>query len=121
MPPFTFNCDIPTAMVRGDDAVFAFDLWLDVLVRADGITHSVYDQDEFAAALAHGWLSDRESRQAEDGRLRLVDLIEARSLVEFLADVYPFAPITAPRAPDMKHVPLTEVGSFLQPVLRSSW
>jgi hypothetical protein len=43
VPPFTFNCDIATPMVRGEDAVFAVGLWLDVLVRGDGITYGVYD------------------------------------------------------------------------------
>jgi hypothetical protein len=39
VPPFTFNCDIATPMVRRGDAVFAGDLWLNVLVRADGVTY----------------------------------------------------------------------------------
>jgi hypothetical protein len=37
VPPFAFNCDIATPMVRDGDAVFAVDLWLDVLVRNDGV------------------------------------------------------------------------------------
>jgi hypothetical protein len=42
VPPLAFNCDIATPMVRDGDAVFAVDLWLDVLVRGDGVTHGVY-------------------------------------------------------------------------------
>jgi hypothetical protein len=66
-------------------------------------------------------LSDREARKAEDGLRRLVDLIEAGTLVEFLADVHPFDPTTAPPAPDMQRAPLAELGTFLQPGLRPSW
>jgi hypothetical protein len=51
-------------------------------------------------------LSDREAREAKNGLRRLVDLILARSLVEFFADVYQFGPTTAPPAPDMQRVPL---------------
>lgn len=39
--PFTFNCDIATPLVRQGDAVLAVELFLDVLVRRDGITHEV--------------------------------------------------------------------------------
>jgi predicted RNA-binding protein associated with RNAse of E/G family len=69
--------EIATPMVLGDDAIFAVDLWLDVLVRADGVTHGVYDQDEFDRALARGWLSDREARAASNELRSLVELIEA--------------------------------------------
>jgi hypothetical protein len=31
VPPFAFNCDIATPMLRRDNALFAVDLWLDVL------------------------------------------------------------------------------------------
>jgi hypothetical protein len=66
---------IATPMLRGDDAVYAVDLWLDVLVRSDGVTHGVYDQDEFDDALERGWLSDREATAARSG---LRDLLELR-------------------------------------------
>jgi len=36
---FAFNCDIATMMRRRDGAVFAVDLFADVLVRADSVTH----------------------------------------------------------------------------------
>jgi hypothetical protein len=39
VPPFAFNCDISAPLLRRGDAVFAVDLWLDVLVREDGWTH----------------------------------------------------------------------------------
>jgi hypothetical protein len=76
VPPFAFNCDIATPMLRRGRSVFAVDLWLDVLVRLDGVTFGVYDWDEFAAALQHGWLSEREATAARAGLRDLVELIE---------------------------------------------
>jgi predicted RNA-binding protein associated with RNAse of E/G family len=76
VPPFTFNCDIATPMLRQDDAVFAVDLWLDVLVPADGVTYGVYDHDDFEAAIGHGWLSEREAECARTGLREIVELIE---------------------------------------------
>jgi hypothetical protein len=120
VPPFTFNCDIATPMVRSDDAVFAVDLWLDVLVRGDGVTHGVYDGDEFDDAVARGWLSPREAAGARAGLDELVDLIERRALVDFLAEVHPFAPADVPEAPAMERVELSEA-ELLRPGARASW
>jgi hypothetical protein len=97
--PFAFNCDIATPMLRRDDAVFAVDLWLDVLVRSDGVTYAVYDEDDFDAAISRGWLSRCEVVGARAGVRQLVDVIERRELGEFLAAVHPFAPTVAPRRP----------------------
>ena len=60
MPPLAFNCDIATSMLRRDNAVFAVDLWLDVLVASHGVTHAVNDEDDSEEAISHGWLSQRE-------------------------------------------------------------
>jgi hypothetical protein len=120
VPPFTFNCDIATPMLRRDDAVFAVDLWLDVLVRRDGATHAVYDDDEFGEALTLGLLSQREAAGARAGLDELVDLIERRALVDFLAEVHPFVPTDVPEAPAMKRVELTDAEPLL-PRLRASW
>jgi hypothetical protein len=38
---FAFNCDIATPMRRSGDAVFAVDLFADVLARADSVTYQV--------------------------------------------------------------------------------
>jgi hypothetical protein len=121
IPPVTFNCDIATPMLRRDDAVYAVDLWLDVLVGSDGVTYGVHDQDEFEAALQRGWLSKREAAAAQSGLRELLDLIEARRLVGFLGDIHPFGPTSAPQAPDMGHVQLSEVESILAPAVRPSW
>src|SRR5207244_2718094 len=53
---FSFNCDIATPMVCQENSVFAVDMWIDVLVRADGLTCCVGDEDEFADAIARGRL-----------------------------------------------------------------
>jgi hypothetical protein len=120
VPPFTFNCDLATPMVRRDDAVFAVDLWLDVLVRGDGVTHGVYDGDEFDEALTRGLLSEREVAGARAGLDELVDLIERRALVDFLAEVHPFVPADVPEAPSMERVGLGEA-ELLRPGARASW
>lgn len=117
---FAFNCDIATPMVRRDDAVFAVDLWLDVLVRADSVTYAVNDEDDFAAAISHGWLSEREVAGARAALCRLVDLIERRELVDFLTAVHPFAPTVAPAAPDMQHVGLSDV-ALVHAGARPTW
>jgi hypothetical protein len=67
VPPFTFNCDIASPMRRHGDAVFAVDMFLDVLVRSDGVTFGVYDQREFDHAVRQGWVSQREAKGARDG------------------------------------------------------
>jgi hypothetical protein len=43
---FAFNCDIATPMPRPGAAVFAVDLFADVLVRADSFTYQVCDLEE---------------------------------------------------------------------------
>jgi hypothetical protein len=107
-------------MLRRGDANFAVDLWLDVLVRDDGVTHGVYDQEEFDDAVRRGWLSERDAGGARAGLGELTELIERGRLVEFLADAHPFARVKAPEAPAMQPVRLREV-PLLQPSVRPSW
>ena len=57
---FAFNCDIATPMEREGDATFAVDLFVDVLVRADGHSVHVGDEDELAKAFELGLLSTAE-------------------------------------------------------------
>jgi hypothetical protein len=120
LPPFAFNCDIATPMLRRDDAVFAVDLWLDVLVRSDGVTYAVNDEDDFEEAISHGWLSQLEVASARAELGRLVELIERRELVGFLAAVHPFAPTAAPAAPDMQQVRLSDV-ALVHAGARPTW
>lgn len=120
VPPFTFNCDIATPMVRSGDAVFAVDLWLDVLVRRDAVTHAVYDEGEFDDAIARDLLSAREQAGARAGLDELIDLIDRHALVDFLAELHPFGPTRVPEAPAMRRVDLSEAG-LLRPGVRASW
>jgi hypothetical protein len=120
VPPFTFNCDISTPLLRRADAVLAVDLWLDVLVRRDGRTYGVYDQQEFGDAVRRGWLSEREATGARAGLAELVGLIEAGRLLEFLAEAHPFGRVQAPQAPAMRSVPLHQV-PLLRPGARPWW
>jgi hypothetical protein len=120
VPPFAFNCDIATPMLRSGDAVFAVDLWLDVLVRRDGTTHGVYDENEFEDARKRGVLSEREVTGARAGLDELVELIEQRALVDFLDTIHPFGPTTAPPAPDMQSVALSAVAP-LRAGRRTTW
>lgn len=76
MPPFAFNCDIATPMLRRGDAVLAVDLFLDVLVRSDGVTHEAHDQPQFDDAIRRGWVSEREAAGARGGLAELTDLIK---------------------------------------------
>ena len=100
VPPFAFNCDIATPMLRRDNAVSAVDLWLGILVRRDGATYGVYDKNNFDEAVQRAWLSRREAASAQ--------------FVDFLAAGHPFGPAAAPAAPEMQRVRLSAV-AVLQP------
>lgn len=88
--PFCFNCDVSTPMLRRGDAVYAVDLWLDVLVRADGRTHVVVDEDQLREARAGGLLSAREADGARRGLAELVDLASSGRLIGHLHAIHPF-------------------------------
>ena len=120
VPPFAFNCDIATPMLREGSAVFAVDLWLDVLIRDDGVSYRVEDGDSFRQAVERGLLSEGEARHATAGLRELVALIERGELVAFLSDVFPFQPSTAPAARPMQLVPSANA-PLVQPHHRPTW
>jgi hypothetical protein len=93
--PFAFNCDIATPMLSEPFAVYGVDLFLDVLVRVDGSTYDIVDEDEFAHAVDSGLLSAGEVAGARRGLERLVQLITRDELVGFLESACPFGPSTA--------------------------
>jgi len=117
---FCFNCDIVTPLVSDRNAVFAVDLWVDVLVRADGLTYYVGDVDEFGDAVANHWLSEREANGARAGLTELIDIIERKQLIAFLSEVQPFGSTEAPRANAMRRVPASRF-PLVHPNSRPSW
>jgi hypothetical protein len=120
VPAFAFNCDIATPMVRDTRSVLAVDLWLDVLVGADGVTCDVRDEDDFAAAIEHGWLSEREAAGALAGLRELLELTERNQLVSMLTAVCPFGVGRVPAALPADTVPTSTVPQ-LHPFVRMSW
>ena len=118
--PFAFNCDVATPMLRDRDAAFAVDLFVDVLVRGDGVTYWIGDEDELRDAVEGGWISEREADGAHHGLAELVSLIDRGELVRFLSGVHPFEPSSAPEALPMRRLPLTEA-PVLAPGVRPTW
>lgn len=89
-----FNCDIATpTFTEGTDG-YSVDLCLDVLAGPDGRTHVVIDQEDFAEAIARGWISPAEEAGARNGLADLLQIINTTGLVHFLHQVYPFGDVS---------------------------
>ncbi|HEY2577955.1 MAG TPA: DUF402 domain-containing protein [Streptosporangiaceae bacterium] len=106
---FTFNCDVATPMHRQDGAIYAVDLFTDVLVQADGVTFQVCDLDEFQQAATHGLILPAEAHGAQRGLAELTGIIERSELLEFLGKVCPIGPLNPPAASPVRRVPLPYV------------
>ena len=119
-PPFAFNCDVATPMVTHGNVVYAVDLYADVLVEADGVSHQVQDILELEEAAARGLLSEYELHNARRGLDRLLGLVKNGELMSFLNSVFPFVPSGAGPALPMLRVPLAAVPE-LQPQHRQTW
>jgi len=78
---FAFNCDIATPMRRRDSAVYAVDLFADVLVHADGVSYRVCDLEEFQQARRRGLILPGEARGAQQGLAELTGMIAGGELV----------------------------------------
>jgi hypothetical protein len=117
---FAFNCDIATPMQADGSAIYAVDLFLDVLVRRDARTHAAYDHYEFNEAVRGRLISPAEVSGAQHGVAELLHLIERGHLMEFLADLYPFGPSAAPPALPENRVPLSAVQQ-VHPHVRTTW
>jgi Protein of unknown function (DUF402) len=117
---FAFNCDIATPMRRRDAAVYAVDLFADVLVRADGVTYRVCDLEEFGQARSRGLILPGEARGAQLGLAELTGIISRGELVAFLRQACPAGPLNPPPASPASRIPLAQV-----PVLsddnRATW
>jgi hypothetical protein len=107
-------------MVIDVDAVYAVDLYADVLVGADGASYQVKDVLELEEATAGGLLSKNEYRNACRGLDRLIGLIGNGELVSFLDKVFPFGPSSAGPGLPMARKILEQVPQ-LQPRHRPTW
>jgi predicted RNA-binding protein associated with RNAse of E/G family len=119
-PPFAFNCDVATPMVTHGSAVYAVDLYADVLVAADGVSHLSKDVLELEEAAATGLLSEYERQNAYRGLDRLLGLVKNGELWSYLNNVCSFGPSGAGPALPMVRVPLADVPE-LQPRHRLTW
>jgi hypothetical protein len=120
VPAFALNCDIATPMALKDSAVYAVDLFADVLVRKDGVSHQVTDVEQLRQAAADGLLSPREAYRAQQGLDRLIRLIDGGRLLSFLEQACPFGPSRAAPALPVARVSLDDV-PLLQPRQRPTW
>jgi len=71
-----YYCDIIMPMTRGENRFEITDLFLDVWVSPDG-SYQVHDEDEFQAAVQHGWIQPELATQAQDALKRLIEEIES--------------------------------------------
>jgi Protein of unknown function (DUF402) len=117
---FAFNCDIATPMRRRDTAVYAVDLFADVLVLADGVTYRVCDLEEFRQARGRGLILPGEARGAQRGLAELTGIIERGELAAFLRQTCPVGPLNPPMASPADRTPLTHV-PLLSEENRAAW
>jgi hypothetical protein len=87
---YAYDCDITTPHFAAFGAICNIDLKLDVFVLPDGRTSIVTDHDDFAEAIARGWIDDADRVGAEAALAELTALIDAGGLRPFLEDVFPF-------------------------------
>jgi hypothetical protein len=124
VPAYAYTIDLATPMLRdgegGSEAVYAVDLEVDVLVRADGSTYVVADLDDFRAAIRNGLISAAETRGVRAGLDHLTSLIEGGGLLKFCDHAYPWGAAPAPEALPRRTVPQSDVPR-LQTGKRLTW
>jgi hypothetical protein len=96
-------------MRRRGGAVFAVDLFADVLVRADSVTYQVCDLEELERALLTGLILPAEARGARSGLAEHTGIIEEGHLLAFLSRACPMGPLDPPPAAPPGHAPLAQV------------
>lgn len=119
-PAYAFNIDLATPLHLDRDAAYAVDLDLDVLVRADGISHVVTDETDFADSVGAGRFSPHEAANAERALAELVAIIDASRLLAFIEAAHPLGPIDALAALSLDRVPVTDVPQ-IQAGCRLTW
>ena len=118
--PFALKCHLATPMRREANTCWQTDLWLDVLVSADGRRHLVEDEDEFAEARVRELLSERESSGASEGLKDVLDLVRTETLLDLLAAVCPFGPSSPPSARPFRRLDRADYPELL-PGVRPTW
>jgi hypothetical protein len=103
-----FNCDIATPFVRSSRAVYAVDLFIDVLVASDATTFRVKDEDDFERALASRLVSTAEAKAAKAELARFTEEVSSGRLLSWLEDAYPLSPPASPPPSVMSRVPVPE-------------
>lgn len=117
---FAVNCDIATPLRRLRRAVYAVDLFADVLVRADGASYRVTDLDEFAQARRDGLILPGEADGAERGLAELTRIIDRGDLPAFLSRAWPIGPLDPPAAAPPGRIPVARV-PLLSRENRAAW
>ena len=123
---FAFNCDVATPIRRRGRAVYAVDLFADVLVRADAVSYRVCDLDELGQARRDGLILPAEASGAERGLAELTALVARGDLLAFLSRAWPVGPLrpkahyAVPAAAPVGRVPVAEV-PLLGRESRAAW
>jgi hypothetical protein len=117
---FAYNCDIATPVRRLDRAVYAVDLFADILVRADAVSYRLCDMGEFQQAGDRRLILPAEVRGAERGLAELTGIIEHGELAAFLGQTCPVSPLNPPVASPVGRVPSSQV-PLLSADSRASW
>lgn len=118
---WSFNCDICIPHYTAAGHVYQMDLWLDVLVEADGRTDVIKDEDEFADAVRDGLLTADEAAGARQGLDELISIIQGPGLVNFLESVCPFRDVAVERRqPPMRSLS-TDADPLLAPESRTRY
>jgi hypothetical protein len=117
---FAVNCDIATPMRRRGNAVYAVDLFADVLVRADGVSYRVCDLEEFGQARRQRLILPGEADGAARGLAELTAIIERGGLLAFLSRTCPIGPLNPPDASPARRVPLVQA-QLLSAESRAAW
>ena len=107
-------------MRRRGTAVLAVDLFADVLVRADAISHRVSELDELDQASRNGLIVPQEARGAARGPAELTAIVERGDLLAFLSRACLIGPLEPPAAVPVGHVPLSRV-PLLSLESRATW
>jgi hypothetical protein len=87
---WSFNCDICTPLQTVADGWRSVDLEIDILAAPDGKTYVVKDEDDFAHAVAAGYIDPTQASGARHGLAELQAILATPGgLLAFLNDYFP--------------------------------